>query len=95
MKSKEYFDKIRHLDWLKDISRQYKEHLALMDREKDHYTVHGIGYTARCDGRVFNVNPHRPIPSSYIYDGISAVLSSVNAEIETLERELKKVTVEL
>jgi len=95
MKSEEYIQALRHLEWLKDISKQYEEHLSLMEREKGHYTVQGIVYTARSEGRTFHCNSHRPIPARYIYEGLTNALWDVNAEIEDLERKLKQVTVEL
>lgn len=95
MKSQEYLDKVRTLGWLKGIATQYREHLDLMDREKEHYTVRGIGYAARGDDRVFRLNPHRSIPYKYFYEGLKEALANVEAEIAALESSLKQVTVEL
>ena len=95
MKSQDYIRYLRHLEWLKYISKQYEEHLSFMEREKSHYTVQGIVYTARGEGCTFQCNPHRPIPAQDIYEGLTKAIRDVNAEIEDLERKLKQVTVEL
>lgn len=95
MKSNEYLDKLRKLGWLKSISGQYRDHLELIEKEKENYTIRGIGYTARSDDRVFNLNPHRPIPYKYLYDGLKETLDGINKEIEQMEKELKTVIVTL
>lgn len=95
MKSEEYIDAVNHLRWLEGIAKQYTEHLQLIEHEADYYTVQAIHYTARGDGRVFNVNSHRSIPTSFIYDGLLAALSAVNEEIKHTREQLKEQVVEL
>jgi len=95
MKAEKYNEMVNHLHWLEGIAERYDEHIKLIEHEYKYYTVQSIGYTARGEGRVFDINPHRPIPLSYIYKGLSEVLSSVNKEIKELHEQLKEVIVEL
>lgn len=95
MKSHEYFEKMRRLRWLKDIAEDYAKHINLMESERDHYTIHAIHYSARGEGRVFQINSHFPIPAAALYEGLNKALWEVNEEITALTEELKCPVVEL
>ena len=95
MTSEEYIGRLRHLRWLKDIATDYTKHLNLMKAEGEHYNIEAIHWSARGEGRVFQLNPHRPIDHNVFYDALNEALWNLNAEIGQLEAELKSVTVTL
>ena len=72
MKSAEYFDKVRHLEWLEAILRDYNENIDLIHREQDNFVVQGIRFTARGNGEVMNISSHYSIPYGYILNGLNA-----------------------
>lgn len=95
MKSEEYIQKIRHLDWLKSIQLEYKGHAETLNKNAFGITIQGVSYTNKGGVCRLNVNPHRPIPARYIYGGLIDALGRLEEEIEELEKELQSVTVEL
>lgn len=86
----EKFQQVRQLRWLEDIAEVYREHLALIDHNADTFTIRGIAYTCRGDGRSLDSNPHRPIPAKYLRDGLAEVLGNLEHEIETLKTEIER-----
>ena len=95
MKSEEYIHKVRHLEWLKSIQKDYQDHAETMKKHPTDITIQSVGYTERGGVSRLNVNPHRPIPARYIYGGLVDALDSLAKEIEELEKELKTVIVSL
>lgn len=89
MKFDELEQKIRHYRWLKDIAESYQDMVHLIERERDNFTINAFSYSARGDGTVFQVNPHRTIPYKYILDGLKAELETINAEITECEKDLQ------
>jgi len=95
MKSTDYLQKIRHLDWLRENEKAYREHAERMRKDNFGVTISYIRYTIR--GGVYQIdsNPHLEIPARYIYGGLTDALDRITKEIADLENELKSVTVEL
>lgn len=82
-------EKLGHYRWLKDIEASYEKMIALIDKEKDFFTVCGFSYAARGDVLCFDVNPHRTIPPTYILEGLKAALDNIKKEIAELEKEFE------
>ena len=95
MTTDEYFQAIGNLRWLERIAEEYKQHLRLIEEEKEYYRIYGIVYSARGDETAFKVNPHRPIPAVYIYNGLKEALSELEKEISEKKERLKRIIVEL
>ena len=95
MKSEEYIQKVRHLEWLKSIQLEYKGHAETMKKNAFAISIQAVSYTNKGGNCILNVNPHKPIPARYIYGGLVDVLDSLAKEIEELENELKTVIVQL
>ena len=94
MTSKEYLDKLRHLEWLQGLARDYKRHFDLIEREVDHFRVYGIQFSARSDQQMMGVNSNY-FPRECIKEGLEVGLGTINVEIEELKNELRSVTVTL
>ena len=94
MTSEEYLAKLNRLRWLQGIAKEYNDHLKLITKEKDYFSVYGIQYSARSDPRIMNVNS-KFFPISCIEQGLVQGLLKVNAEIYALKEELKEPTVVL
>ena len=94
MTSQEYLDKLRHLEWLRGIAKDYRKHFDLIEREGDYFCVYGIQFSARSEPRMMSVNPNH-FPRECIKEGLEVSLGVINAEIEELENELRSVTVTL
>ena len=95
MKSTEYIEQIRKLEWMESVERLYSEYLNRMDKEKENFVIQSIGFTARGDGEKMQINPHFPIPYNYICAGLNAARVALNDEIKELRGKLKTVSVEL
>lgn len=95
MKAEDYFNKHQHLRWLEHIAQEYKDDIALIEREWDHFTIVGVGYNARGDTSVMNFNPHRTIKPGYILDGLKEALKGLESDIEKIKEEISSVIVEL
>ena len=85
--------KVNNYRWLLKIAEDYERYISLIEKEKDYFRVTGIGFTARCDGRTFGINPHRSISYTYILDGLRDALERVNREIEECRKELEGMMV--
>ena len=83
MTSKEYLDKLRHLDWLRGIAKDYRKHFDLIEREGNYFSVYGIQFSARSEPRMMNVNPNY-FPRECIKEGLEVGLNTINFEIEEL-----------
>lgn len=94
MKAEEYIDSYRKLSWLQGIIRDYREHIALIEKHGDDFVVCGIGYSARGEG-VMHFNSHRSIQPGFILDALKDALQRVEQEYEDLKRGLESVFVEL
>lgn len=81
---------MRQLRWLEDIAEVYREHLSLIDKNTDTYTIRGISYSCHGDGRMFESNSHRPIPAKYLRDGLAEALGNLEHEIATLKAEIER-----
>lgn len=91
----QFFDKVHTIEWLEDILKDYKGHLELMDREKEHYTVQGISWSARGEGQWLRINPHRPFPASAIRRGLTEAIAAIEEEIAAKKAELQDTVVEI
>ena len=94
MKSYEYQERLRRLEWLRGIRKEYQGHLDTIEAGGKFFTVEEIHYSCRGPGNL-NLNPHRPIKARYIYDALAVAVGELDQEIAALEIELKSVTVEL
>jgi len=94
MKSHEYTDKLRHLEWLRGIVKDYEDTLRFLERVGNEITFTSIKYDHHGPGSI-NLNNHRSIKMPFIFFGIENALSKVKDEIASIEEELKSVTVEL
>lgn len=95
MKSYEYTERLRRLEWLRGIRKEYQGHLDTIEAGGKFFTVEAIHYSCRGPGEPMNLNPHRPIKARYIYDALAVAVGELDQEIDALEIELKSVTVEL
>ena len=95
MKSFEYTDKLRRLDWLRGIRKEYQGYLDTIEAGGKFFTVESVHYSCRGPGTTMDLNPHRPIKARYIYDALTVAVGELEQEIAALESELKSVTVEL
>lgn len=94
MTSEEYLAKLNRLRWLRGIAEEYTDHLKLITKEKNHFSVYGIQYSARSDPRIMGVNSNF-FSIKYIEQGLIDGLLKINTEIYNLEEELKNPTVTL
>ena len=95
MDSNEYIDRLRHLQWLKEIAKDYKEYVAEIEKAGEDFTIEAIGYSNRGPSTPMRINPHRPIKAKYLRDALYDALSDLEDEIAKLKTKLKSVTVEL
>ena len=94
MTSQEYMEKVKRLDWLRGIVNNYEQDLRLLERAGDEFVVSAIHYNYHGPATM-TLNNHRTIPATFIFMGLSYTLSAIKKEIDSLELELKSVTVEL
>ena len=83
--------KFERYKWLNGIAKMYQEHIELIEREKDYYTVYQISFSARGETTNFLLNPHRSINPKYILAGLRDALKRVNIEIAECEKHLFEV----
>lgn len=95
MKSEEYIQKVRHLEWLKGIAKDYRSHAETLKKHPFEVTVQAVVYTIKGSSYRIETNPHRPIQARYIYGGLTAVIEDLDKEIKVAEDELKSVIVQL
>lgn len=95
MKSFEYQDKLRRLEWLRGIRKEYQGHLDTIEAGGKFFTVEEIHYSCRGPGEPMIINSHRPIKARYIYDALIVAVGELDQEIAGLETELRSVNVEL
>ena len=94
MKSQQYLEKVRQLDWLRGIVETYEQDLRLLERAGEEFTVAAVHYQYHGPATM-TFNNHRSIPASFIYMGLLNTVTKIKDEIAGLEEELKSVTVEL
>ena len=95
MKSEEYLQKLRHLQWLKEIEKDYQGHAEILRKNNFDITIQSVNYTIKGGLYHLNLNPHRSMEPRYIYGGLSDALDRIRKEIEDLQKELKTVIVQL
>ena len=95
MKIEDIEEKVRSYRWLKDIADNYRNMIATMEREKDCFRLYKFAYATRGDTEVFDINPHRSIPVSYLQAGINDALRGIEDEMRQLASELNKINIEL
>ena len=95
MKAFEYTEKLRRLEWLRGIRKDYQGFMETIEAGGKFFTVEEIHYTCRGPGTPMILNSHRPIKARYIYDALTVAVGELDQEISGLENELKSVTVEL
>lgn len=86
---------ISHYEWLCEIRASYKEHIELIRRERDYYTVDGIIYSARGDTRTLNINSHKSISPDIIQTGLADAVSKLDAEIREYAEKLKQAGIDV
>lgn len=94
MKSTVYIDKVRHLDWLKGIAKEYESRIEFLGKNGTDITILAIHYSFHGTGTM-QLNSHRSIDMAFIFAGLNDALRKIREEIEELEKELKSVIVEL
>ena len=95
MDSNEYIDRLRHLQWLKEIAKRYKGYIEEIERAGNVFTIEVIGYSKCGPGTPMRINPHRPIKAKYLRDALYDSLSDLEDEIAKIDRGLQTITVEL
>ena len=95
MKSEEYIQKVRHLQWLKDIEKEYRTHAERLRKNNFDITIQSVNYTIKGGLYHLDLNPHRSMEARYIYGGLTDALDRITKEIEDLQKELKAVIVQL
>ena len=88
------FEELRHkvetYEIMKEVAKDYRRAIDLIDYEKDYFLVDDIIYRARGDSRKLNLNSYyAPIPYTVIMDGLQAALDKLEAEMTEMEKELK------
>ena len=94
MKSEEYIEKVRHLDWLRGIVRDYEQNLRFIEQAGKDFVITAIHYNFHGPATMC-LNNHRSIDSAFIFYGLENALSKVKDEITSIEKELQSITVEL
>lgn len=94
MKSQEYMEKVRHLDWLRGIAETYEQDLRHIEKMGKEFVVSAIHYNYHGPATM-TLNNHRSIDPAFLFYGLENALSKIKDEITTIENELKSVTVEL
>jgi hypothetical protein len=94
MKQAVYLQKVRHLEWLKGIAKDYAARIDFLGKAGQDLTIEAIGYTYHGPGTI-QLNPHRSIDMAFIFAAFNDALRRLREEIAGLEEELKSVTVEL
>ena len=94
MKSEEYIEKVRHLDWLKGIAKEYESRIEFWGKAGQDLTVLAIHYSYHGTGTM-QLNPHRSIDTGFIIAGFNDALRRIRYEIAELEKEIKTVIVQL
>jgi len=95
MKSAQYLEKVRHLEWLRGIEKDYESRIEFFGKAGQDLTIEAISYSYRGPGRTIQLNPHRSIDMAFIFAAFNDALRRLREEIAGLEEELKSVTVEL
>lgn len=95
MKINELKEIISQYQWLVGIRKSYQEHLELIKRERDCYTVYAIMYATNGDIQSLKPNPHRPINCAYIEAALEDALRSLNQEINEIADKLKKCGIDI
>ena len=94
MKSEEYIEKVRHLDWLKGIAKEYESRIEFWGKAGQDLTVLAIHYSYHGTGTM-QLNSHRSIDMAFIFAGLNDALRKLKEEIAELEKELNTVIVQL
>lgn len=94
MKSAQYIEKVRHLEWLHGIAQEYESRIEFLGEAGQDLTVLAIHYSYHGPGTM-QFNSHRSIDMAFIFAGLNDALRKIREEISGLENELKTVTVEL
>ena len=88
------FEELRHkvetYEIMKEVAKDYRRAIDLIDYEKDYFLVDDIIYRARGDSRKLNLNSYyAPIPYTVIRDGLQSALDKLEEEMREMEKELK------
>ena len=94
MNSTEYIEKVRHLDWLKGIAKEYESRIEFLGNAGQELTLLAIHYSYHGPGTM-QLNSHRSIDMAFIFAGFNDALRKLREEIAELEKELKTVIVQL
>lgn len=86
-------DIISHYEWLCEIKSSYKKHIELIQKERDHFTVEGILYSASGDIRKLDINCHKPISPDIILMGLKDAVSKLDTEIRECVEKLRQIGV--
>lgn len=95
MKYDEIEQKVQSYRWLEGIAKEYRAMIDRINREKEHFRVEKIAYTARGDMQYLDLNCHRTIPGHYIADGLKEALTGIDEELKQLKAELEEMNIEL
>ena len=95
MKSNEYIEKLRRLEWLQSIVQRYNGYVEEIEKAGEDFTVEAVSFSFRGPRTPMVLNSHRPIKAQYIHDALLDAVHGLDIEIAGLESELESVTVEL
>lgn len=94
MTSNEYTAKLRRLQWLRDIAKEYVKNLDIIENERKYIRVFDIQFAARGDTELMHINPDY-FPIEGVEQSLKTGLELVISEIKTLKEELQCLTVTL
>lgn len=83
------YNQVHQLRWLESIAREYEGAAEYMEKNRDTFTITGIGYENRGEQRVIHINPHRPIAIIPIRSALLGAADLIRKEVEKLKIEIE------
>lgn len=82
-------DQINDPRWLEKIAAEYETAADFIEKNRDTFTITGIGYECRSDSRVLHINPHRPISPIPVRSALLGAAQTIRKEIAELKTKIE------
>lgn len=82
-------EQINELRWLEKIAAEYETAAEYMEKNRDTFTITGLGYENRGEQRVIQINPHRPISPLPIRSALLGAAQIIRKEIAELKAKIE------